>query len=90
MVVDLSKSKKLKNDKSKILTHFEATKEFIFLTPNAKKTFNYLRQAFIKVPILQYFDPKCHIQIESDALGYAIGEVLSQLTSNYLISNQGW
>ena len=49
-----------------------------FLTPNAKKTFNYLRLTFIKAPILQHFDPESHIQIETDASGYAIGGVLSQ------------
>ena len=43
-----------------------------------------LRQAFIKVPILHHFDPECHIQIETDASGYAIGGVLSKLTSDDL------
>ena len=44
---------------------------------------------FTEAPILQYFDPECHIRIETDALGYAIGGVLSQLTSDYLTSDQG-
>ena len=39
-----------------------------------------MRQAFTKALILWYFDLKYHNQIETDALGYAIGEVLSQLT----------
>ncbi len=30
--------------------------------------------------ILNHFDPKCHIQIETDVSGYSIGEILSQLT----------
>lgn len=51
-----------------------------FLTPNAKKMFNHLRQAFNEAPILWHFVPECHIRIESDASGYAIGGVLSQLT----------
>ena len=45
MVVDFSKSKKLKNNKSRNLTCipiFRATKEPIFPTSNAKKAFNCL------------------------------------------------
>ena len=56
-----------------------ATKKSIFLTPNATKAFNHLRLAFIKAPILQYFDLESHIQIETNLLGYAIDKVLSQL-----------
>ena len=52
-------------------------KKPIFLTPNAKKIFNYLREIFIKAIILQYFNLKSHIQIKTDVLGYAIGKVLS-------------
>ena len=52
-----------------------------FLTPNAKTTFDRLWLTFTKAPILWYFDPECHIWIESDALGYAIGGMLSRLTS---------
>ena len=29
-----------------------------YLTPNAKKAFDQLGQAFTKVPIIQYFDPE--------------------------------
>ena len=39
---------------------------------------------FFKAPILGHFDPKRHIRIETDASGYAIGGVLSQLTSDDL------
>ena len=66
-----------------------ATEEPTFLTPYARETFNQLRQAFTKAPILQHFDPECHIRIETDNSGYAIKGVLSQLTSDYLTSNQG-
>lgn len=41
---NLSKSKKSKNNKFKILTHFlniKTMKEFMFLIPNARKVFNY-------------------------------------------------
>ncbi len=41
-----------------------------------------MRQAFLKAPILNHFDPERHIRIETDASGYAIGGVLSQLTSD--------
>ena len=52
-----------------------------FLTFGAKEAFNRLRLAFTKAPILRHFDPECHIRIETDASGYAIGGVLSQLAS---------
>ena len=52
-----------------------------FLTPKARSAFNHLRLTFTEALILQYFNPECHIRIETDALGYAIGDVLSQLTS---------
>ncbi len=58
----------------------------MFLTSEAKKAFTKLRQAFIETPILNYFDLERHIQIETDASGYAISEILSQLTSDDL----GW
>ncbi len=51
-----------------------------FFTVNARKAFTELRQAFFKAPILNHFDPKRHIQIETDASGYAIGGFISQLT----------
>ena len=72
-----SKSKMLKNAKSGVQTRLDATEEPTFLTPDAKKAFNQLRQAFTKVPILWHFDLECHIWIETDASGYAIGRVLS-------------
>ena len=48
-----------------------------FLTPEARAAFNRLRLAFTKAPILQHFDPECHIWIKTDALGYTIGGGLS-------------
>ena len=53
-----------------------------FFTPGAKLAFTKLKQAFFKAPILYHFDPEHHIRIETDASGYAIGGVLSQLTSD--------
>ena len=55
-----------------------------FLISKARKAFTKLRQAFIKAPILHHFDPERHIRIETDASGYAIGGVFSQLTSDDL------
>ena len=52
-----------------------------YLISHAKRIFTQLTQVFIKAPILQYFDSKCHIQIKTDASGYAIDNLLSQLTN---------
>ena len=86
---NLSKSKKSKNAKSGIQTRAGATGEPIFLTPGNKKTFNQLKQALTKAPISQYFDLECYIRIETNASGYALGRVLSQLTSDHLTLDQG-
>lgn len=60
IVKNLSKSKNLKNNKSKNLMHVQnigAIGEHTFLTSGTKEAFNYLRQVFIKAPILQHFNP---------------------------------
>ena len=67
-----------KLSKSGNLSNFGAKKAGpSFLTPGAKETFNHLRLAFTKAPILWYCHPECHIWIEADVLGYAIGDMLS-------------
>ena len=81
-----SKSQKLakskKPSKSGNSPNFDAKKAGpSFLTPEARSAFNRLRLAFTEAPILRHFDPECHIRIETDASGYAIGGVLSQLAS---------
>ena len=53
-----------------------------YLTPAAKKAFDQLRQAFTEALILQHFNLKQYIWVETDASGYAIGGVLSQLTND--------
>ena len=58
-----------------------------FLISGAKKAFNRLRKAFTETLILRHFDPKCHIQIETNALGYAIGEIFSQMAPNQHFSD---
>ena len=50
-----------------------------FFIPETRLAFIQLRQAFVKASILHYFNLECHIQIETDTLGYAIANVLSQL-----------
>ena len=53
-----------------------------FLTSGARMAFTKLRQAFIKALILHHFDLERHIRVETDISAYAIGGVLSQLTSD--------
>ncbi len=48
-----------------------------FLTTDTRRAFTELKQAFLKAPILNHFDPERHLQIETDASGYAIGGVLN-------------
>ena len=43
-----------------------------------------MRQAFVEALILNHFDLEHHIQNEMDTLSYAISEIFSQLTSDYL------
>ena len=43
---------------------------------------------FIKTPIFQYFDSKTHILIETSVLDYAIGKVLSQLSTDWVNSDK--
>ena len=75
IIVNLSKNNKSK--KLRYVLNIRATRKFIFLTPNTKKIFNYLRQAFIKALILQYFNLKNHIWIKPNISSYAIVKVLS-------------
>ena len=56
----------------------------LFLTVDARKPFTKLTQAFVKALILNHFDSERYIRIETDVSGYAIGGILSQLTSNDL------
>lgn len=59
--------------------------ELKFLTFKTKKAFNHLKQIFAQAPILQYFNLKRYIQIKTNISGYAIDNVLSQLSSDQLI-----
>ena len=53
-----------------------------YLTPNAKKASDQLRQAFTEAPILQHFDSEQYIRVKTDASRHNIGGGLSQLTNN--------
>ncbi len=44
-----------------------------------------MRQAFVEALILNPFDPERYIRIETDASGYAIDRILSQLTSDHSV-----
>lgn len=61
IVVDLSKFKKLKNNKSENSTCIRAIRELIFLIFDIKNAYNWLNQVFIKVLILKYFNIKHYI-----------------------------
>ena len=91
MVKNISQSKKSKNKKSEnsiyILTT-GARKRPTFITFNAKKAFNHLKQAFIKAPILRHFDQECHIQIEIDTSDLAIGRLLNQLSTDWVVPDE--
>ncbi len=83
----LAKSKKLTKSKRSDLPKANFTKVNFgtdFLTIEAKKAFIHLKKAFIESLILRHIDPECYIWIETDFSGYAIGGVLSQMTSNHL------
>ena len=77
--VDEVGKKARKTSKSKIFSKSQKTVGSDFLIPGAKLAFTKLRQAFFKALIFHYFDPECYIWIETDASGYAIGGVTSQL-----------
>ena len=81
----LSKSKKAILNKSKILVNLIVVTNVDaigYLILEAKKAFTQWRKAFTEAPIFQHFDLECHIRIEINASGYAIGGVLSQLSSD--------
>ena len=70
--------KSAKSDFTKLVRRAEKPS---FLTLDARQAFTQLRQVFTKASILRHFDLKCHIRIETDVSSYAIGGVLSQMTS---------
>ena len=79
-VVGSSRGNKRKSAKSDFIKPVRKAEEPSFLTPDTRRAFTQLKQAFTETPILRHFDPERYIQIETDASGYAIGRVLSQMT----------
>ena len=75
MAANLFKNKKSKN--STCVLNIQAIEKSNFFTVNAKKTFNHLQLTFIKALILQLFNLKSHIRIETNTLSYTIDRVLS-------------
>lgn len=74
--VDDDKVSKRKNHEK--MSKSKKTISFLsFPTFRARLAFIRLRQAFYKASIFHYFDPECHIQIDTDTLGYRIGGVLN-------------
>ena len=74
----MTKSKILIKSKNHDFPKFRAEEAGMgYLTPKARLAFTQLRQAFVEAPILHHSNPECHIRIETDVLGYAIGGVLS-------------
>lgn len=55
-----------------------------YFISRARLAFVELKQAFSTVPILHHFDPKYHIQIKINRLGYTIGVILRRLNSDNL------
>ena len=86
---NLSMFKMPKNAKSGIQMHYGATEGPIFFTLDTRKAFNQLRQVFTKAPILQHFDPECHIRIEINMSSYAIGKLSWLLITWPLIRANG-
>lgn len=58
-----------------------------FLILKAQITFIQLQKVFTKAPIFNYFDQECYIWIETNAFGYTISRVPSQMTSDQQLSN---
>ncbi len=73
----------VKSAKSKKPNFTKANSGTDFLTLRAKEAFIHLQKAITKALILKHFDPKRYIWIETNALGYAISEILSQMTSDH-------
>ncbi len=79
----MTKSKKwIRAEKAEAFRAKKLGQSGSFLISEARKTFTKWRQAFVEAPILNHFNPERHIRIETDASGYSIGRIFSQLTSD--------
>lgn len=50
-----------------------------YLIIEARVVFTYIKQVFTAELILQHFDLKCYIRIETNVSNYTISKVISQL-----------
>ena len=80
-VIESSGKNERKSAKFDFTKPVRREKEPSFLTPDTRRAFTQLIQAFTEAPIFRHFDPECHIRIEIDFFGYAIGGVFSQMSS---------
>ena len=64
------------------------SKGVVMWTDEANNAFRKLKTAFITAPILRHFDPALEIRVETDASGFAIVGILSQLFGS--ASNARW
>ena len=80
-MIDISKVRNNKVAKKEDYQKMSKPKKLVrssdFFTSRARLAFTKLRQVFVKVLILNHYDPEYYIWIEIDTLGYTIGEVLS-------------
>lgn len=56
----------------------------------ADKAFNMLKELFTTAPILRMFDPLLRTRLETDASGFAIGAVISQLFHDPIHGRDDW
>jgi RNase H-like domain found in reverse transcriptase len=61
-----------------------------YWTEKANKTFRTLKELFTTVPILRMFDPLFRTRLETDASGFVIGAVISQLFHDSLHGRNEW
>ena len=86
-VVDNNKvvSSRSKNDEKSAKSDFTnpmcRAEEPGFLTPDSKQAFTQFMQMFTKALISKSFDFNYYIWIKTNFLGYSIGGILSQMTS---------
>lgn len=56
---------------------------FSFLSSETRLAFSRIRQVFTKAPIFYHFNLKRYISIKTDTFSYDLGDILSQLISEF-------
>ncbi len=49
------------------------------MTPEAQRALDILKKRFTEAPMLRHYDPALPTQLETNASGYAVSGILSQL-----------